>query len=113
MTTDYRYETLGPDRFQQLCQALLAKNEPAIQCLPTGQSDGGRDVMHRHSGRHQKLTIYQVKFTAHPEKIKDAVSWLADILKTEQPKIQQLAARGLKRYYLVTNVGGTARPGSG
>jgi len=113
MTTDYRYEALGPDRFQHLCQALLVKNEPAIQCLPTGQGDGGRDAIHRHLGRNPKLTVFQFKFTAHPDKVKDAASWLAETLKSEQPKIQKLIARGLKRYYLLTNVPGTARLSSG
>ena len=41
---DYPLENLGPERFQQFCQALLAKEYPDMQCFPVAQPDGGRDA---------------------------------------------------------------------
>lgn len=42
---DYLYENLGDERFQELCQALLVKELPHVQCFPIGQPDGGRDAI--------------------------------------------------------------------
>jgi hypothetical protein len=42
---DYLYENLGDERFQELCQALLVKEMPHVQCFPIGQRDGGRDAI--------------------------------------------------------------------
>ena len=42
---DYPLENLGPERFQQLCQALLAREYPRVQCFPVAQPDGGRDAV--------------------------------------------------------------------
>ena len=42
---DYLYENLGPERFQQFCQALLAREYPKLQCFPVAQPDGGRDAI--------------------------------------------------------------------
>jgi hypothetical protein len=44
MAYDYQYENLGPEKFQQLCQSLLSKDHPRIQCFPLAadydESDG-------------------------------------------------------------------------
>ena len=40
---DYQLENLGDERFQQLCQALLVREFPDVQCFPVGMPDGGRD----------------------------------------------------------------------
>jgi hypothetical protein len=45
--SDNKYESLGPERFQQFCQALLVNIYPDVQCLPIGQPDGGRDAFVR------------------------------------------------------------------
>ena len=38
---DYPFENLDPERFQNLCQALLTKEFPHVQCFPVAQPDGG------------------------------------------------------------------------
>jgi hypothetical protein len=64
---DYTLETLGPERFQHLCQALLVKETPNVLCLPVGQPDGGPDAVRRaNGGPEPELTIYQVKFSRNP-----------------------------------------------
>jgi hypothetical protein len=35
--TSSQFETLGPERFQQLCQAVLVSGHPNVRCLPVGQ----------------------------------------------------------------------------
>lgn len=42
---DYLYENLGEDRFQELCQSLLIREFPNVQCFPIRQPDGGRDAV--------------------------------------------------------------------
>jgi hypothetical protein len=34
---DYPLENLGPERFQEFCQALLMKEHPSLQCFPVAQ----------------------------------------------------------------------------
>lgn len=41
----YHYETLGDERFQELCQALLVKEFPNTQCLPVGDHPGLRQLL--------------------------------------------------------------------
>jgi hypothetical protein len=64
----YNLEELGDERFQQLCQAVLTRAFPDLQCLPVGQPDGGRDafVRHRVRTRVADCLIYQVKFVRDP-----------------------------------------------
>lgn len=42
---DYLFENLGPERFQHLSQALLAREHRDVQCFPVAQPDGGRDAI--------------------------------------------------------------------
>ena len=64
----YHFEELGDERFQQLCQAVLTREFPDLQCLPVGQPDGGRDafVRGRVRTRIADSLIYQVKFVRDP-----------------------------------------------
>jgi tetratricopeptide (TPR) repeat protein len=97
----YRYEDLGDEEFQQLVQALLAHAlGPEMCAMPLGKADGGRDALHRTS-------VYQVKFVSNPIRIRSPADWLLKILDQEAGKIRELVARGVRKYYLVTNVGGT------
>ena len=48
---DYLLDNLGPERFQEVCHALLAKAFPKTQCFPVGQRDGGRDAVSFFSGK--------------------------------------------------------------
>jgi hypothetical protein len=108
----YNYEQLDPERFQHLCQALLAKEFPNVQCFPVAQPDGGRDatVVFPREGR---FNVFQVKFVRNPFKEFDRRKWLDDIISGELPKLQALTPKGAINFYLLTNVPGTAHPDSG
>ncbi|HVB25981.1 MAG TPA: hypothetical protein VNG51_28840 [Ktedonobacteraceae bacterium] len=105
---DYQYENLDSGRFQELCQSLLIKEYPNVQCFPIGQQDGGRDavVYYQSSKDKKEFIVFQIKQVKHqpdqPHK------WLKDILQEEAPKVSKLIPKGAKAYYLLTNVRGTA-----
>lgn len=111
---DYPLENLDPERFQEFCHALLAAQNPNVQCLPVGQRDGGRDALsyewHDNSG---EFIIYQVKFVRKPLALADPHKWLIDTIANEAPAVKARISDGAKRYFLLTNVPGTAYPGSG
>lgn len=116
----YHYEALGDERFQELCQALIVKQFPHAQCLPVGQPDGGRDaflltqMMRMPQGRTENdSTVFQVKFSKSPTGNKSEREFIESIIKLEKSKIEKLKLRGLKRYYLLTNVQGTSHLDSG
>jgi hypothetical protein len=62
---DHQLENLGPERFQQLCQALLVKEFPGMSCLPVGQPDGGRDAVRYAFDEKDPsaFAVYQVKYS--------------------------------------------------
>jgi hypothetical protein len=106
MVQQYDYESLGADAFQQLCQALLTRTHPNIQCFPVGMPDGGRDASVR-LGHHSDGLVYQVKFRkptpnklATPDEIYD---WVVGHIRGELPKIQKLAEKGATEYVVMTN----------
>lgn len=105
----YLFESLGDERFQQLCQAILVATHPGIQCLPVGQPDGGRDGFQRASSkiRTSEFTVYQVKYSKTPDSRseRDAIE---QVIKTEKKKVEFLIERGATSYYLLTNVKGTS-----
>ncbi|MBY3388476.1 hypothetical protein [Rhizobium laguerreae] len=111
----YYYETLGDERFQELCQAVISASFPNAQCLPVGQPDGGRDAyLIRHYLRAQKLAesnreiiVFQVKYARNPND-RDEREMVESLVKAEGPKVESLKKIGLSKYYLITNVKGTA-----
>jgi hypothetical protein len=106
---DYPLENLGPERFQELCQALLVKEKPSVQCFPVAQPDGGRDALSYISGEEPgKFIVYQVKYARHPLTDAEPRKWLLRVLQDEIPKVAGLIPRGAIQYYLITNVPGTA-----
>jgi hypothetical protein len=106
---DYPLENLGPERFQQMCQALLAKEFPRVQCFPVAQPDGGRDaVSYYPEGSGDKFMVFQVKYARKPLAETEPHKWLAAIVEDEAPKVRELIPRGAVRYVLMTNVPGTA-----
>ena len=119
---DYPLENLDPERFQQFCQALLIKDHPNIQCFPVGQPDGGRDAseplelssepLELHN-RTKGFIVFQVKFCRKPFAEPDPHLWLVNTMKGEIPKIKRLLSEGAEKYYLLTNIPGTAHPNSG
>jgi hypothetical protein len=111
---DYPLENLGPERFQQLCQALLVKEFPDVQCFPVAQPDGGRDSVSYFMGdQKDKFIVFQVKFVRKPLAETDPHKWLIDIAKEEAPKVTTLIPRGAKAFYLLTNIPGTAHLDAG
>lgn len=111
---DYNLENLGPEKFQEICHSLLAKEFPKTQCFPVGQRDGGRDAISYFMGDEQTgFIVFQVKFVRNPRGEKSPHEWLRKVIKDEAPKVDKLIPRGAKGYFLLTNVPGTAYPDSG
>ena len=111
---DYSLENLGPERFQEFCHALLSRAFPNTQCFPVGQRDGGRDAVsysELHTSR--EIIVYQVKFVRRPLAEKEPHKWLQKTVEDEAPKVQALVPKGATKYYVLTNVPGTAHPQSG
>lgn len=115
----YHYEVLGDERFQQFCQALIAATFPNAQCLPVGQPDGGRDgfllrsALEQAQSKKKDLIVFQVKFAKSFADGRSERERIEDLIKKEIPKIERLKARGLKKYYLITNLQGTSHLNSG
>ena len=106
---DYPLEQLGPERFQQLCQALLTIAFPKTQSFPVAQPDGGRDALsYFWEESPNKFIVFQVKFVRRPPAEDDPHNWLVAILDEEIPKVKRLIPKGASQYVLLTNVPGTA-----
>jgi hypothetical protein len=90
-SVDHALENLGPERFQQLCQALLTTEHRGVLCLPIGQPDGGRDALaHFDEKLQNNPTVYQVKYAREPPRGRDAVEWILETVRGELPKINRL-----------------------
>jgi hypothetical protein len=111
---DYLYENLGDEGFQQFCSALISKEFPDIQSFPVGQPDGGRDsVSYITDYVKKEFIVFQVKFVRNANQERDIHQWLTETIKGEINKIKELIPRGAIKYYLLTNVRGTAHLDSG
>src|SRR5947199_146229 len=67
----YHYETLGDERFQELCQSLLTATFPNIQCLPVGQPDGGREAYcWRRGDLDRRMDMNAAPKSSYPEILK-------------------------------------------
>jgi hypothetical protein len=111
---DYPLENLTPEKFQQLCQALVGRDNTGLRAFPVAQPDGGRDALvYPPGGNGKSFVIFQVKFVREPERTVDPHKWLLRILEEELPKIQAQIPKGAREYVLVTNVRGTAHPEAG
>lgn len=106
----YLYERLGDHDFQQLVSALLANQFPNYIPMALRQADGGRDGLRKLDA--SKILVYQVKWSVNGKE-KDPVSWLEQVVRSEEASLRRLAAQGVRNYALVTNVGSTAKPESG
>lgn len=95
-----------------LCQAILTREYPGVQCYPVAMPDGGRDAA---AGSHasRDLIVFQIKYARDPAKITDVAKWVTDAIEGELPKINRLSERGVSRYILMTNVKGTSHLDSG
>ena len=108
MSATYNFETLGDERFQQLCQAVLARAFPKVQCMPVGQPDGGRDAALKSADRIDGGSIiFQVKFVKDPN-AKASRDLIKNVIHSEKDKVDALKVRGAVQYFLLTNVGGTS-----
>jgi hypothetical protein len=106
----YLFERLGDHDFQQLVGTLLAAQFPDFVPMALRQADGGRDGLRELEPG--KLIVYQVKWSASGRE-KDPVTWLDEVVRKEERNLRRLAAEGVRRYMLVTNVASTSRPGTG
>src|SRR3989339_20204 len=106
---DYLYENLGDERFQEFCSCLISKEFPNIQAFPVGQPDGGRDsIVFQMNSTIKEFIVFQVKFVRNPNEDRDIHKWLTSTIEGEVEKIDKLIPKGAIRYYLLTNVRGTA-----
>lgn len=105
----YHYENLNDATFQQLVQALLVATFPDTTCFPVRQPDGGRDAILYDSltAGGTGFTVFQVKFSPTPD-AKEERDAIEAAIRTERSKVETLVRKGANRYYLVTNVRGTA-----
>ncbi|RUU16109.1 NACHT domain-containing protein [Mesorhizobium sp. M7A.T.Ca.TU.009.01.3.2] len=116
----YHYEALGDERFQEFCQALISATFPNSQCLPVGQPDGGRDAFWfrrlesqlGHTAQ-RDLVVFQVKYAKNSEDGRTERQMIEEVVKKEINKIEKLKSMGLTKYYLITNIKGTAHFGAG
>ncbi|MFI9811650.1 NACHT domain-containing protein [Saccharothrix variisporea] len=111
----YLYERLGDHDFQLLVNALLTLRFENYVPLPLRQADGGRDglaVTPPEGVEPAKSLVYQVKWSANGKE-KDPVKWLDEVVTKEEESLRRLAAEGVRRYALVTNVPSTGSPGRG
>jgi hypothetical protein len=112
---DYLYEQLGDERFQELCQALLLREMPNVQCFPVGMPDGGRDAIayFTFTKGETAFSVFQVKYVKKPYAEEDPHKRILDLVEKEAPKLDKLVPKGAKAYYLITNVPGTSHLESG
>jgi hypothetical protein len=114
MDSDYPFESLGPDRFQRLCQVLVSTEFSDTQAFPLRQPDGGRDsVAYTWDGDRRAMVVFQVKFVENPNSIKEPHKWLLEVMEDEAPKIAELLPKGAESYCLITNVRGTGHAEKG
>ncbi|MEU8872550.1 hypothetical protein AB0D24_15535 [Streptomyces javensis] len=107
---EYQYESLLDERFQMLCQSLLLREYPGVQCYPVGMPDGGRDATAPEtSGK----IVFQVKYARNPPGIADPLKWVINSIDGEVEKVKKLADRGATSFVLMTNLSGTSHLGSG
>ena len=110
---DYRYESLNDQTFQKLCQALIVAEHPDTQCLPVAQPDGGRDAYLAYGEPDSaELVIFQVKFSRASD-AKTERDAIVALVTSDRQKVQKLISRGATKYYLITNVRGTAHLNTG
>lgn len=114
MDSDYPFESLGPERFQRLCQLLVAEEFPDSQAFPLRGPDGGRDATaYAWDGEKRSTTIFQVKYVEDPSSISEPRKWLLETMKREAPKVAKLIPSGASSYCLITNIPGTGHRASG
>jgi hypothetical protein len=106
---NYNYENLNDESFQELCHSIINTEFPDSQAFPVGQPDGGRDtIVYELNSNNKPYFIFQVKFVRNPEMIDDVLKWFIGIMKKELPKINRLKPKGATKFYLLTNVRGSA-----
>lgn len=107
----YLFENLGPEKFQDFCQALMIRDFPDLQCFPVGQPDGGRDGLSRGDSDIAPTVVLQVKFKRLDEG--ESAEWMIKALDKEKSKVERLANKGAQRYVMMTNARPTGHDGGG
>jgi hypothetical protein len=106
----FLYERLGDHDFQLMVGAVLTARFVDFVPLPLRQADGGRDGLRR--SMDQRTLVYQVKWSVNGRH-RDPVGWLDATVAAEEQNLRRLAAEGVRRYILVTNVPSTGKAKSG
>ena len=95
-----------------VCQSLLTRTFPTLQCMPTRMPDGGRDALRISTNK--SLVIFQVKYARNPSAIEDVADWIIKAVEPEIPKIKRLQENSkIEQYIVITNVSGTSHLHSG
>ena len=110
---DYPLENLSPEKFQHLCQALLVRDMPNVQCMPIGQPDGGRDAVQWYTPDAKNFVVYQVKFVRNPNNVEDILKWAQEIIEQENEKVVRLRSLGASEYILISNLSASSHLGVG
>ena len=109
----YNYEALNHISFQKFAQSLIVSVYPETICLPVQQPDGGRDAfVYDPVLERNKFVVFQIKFSTKPKEASEREA-IDKLIKSEKGKVASLIQKGATRYYLVTNVQGTAHPDTG
>jgi hypothetical protein len=98
---DHQFENLGPEKFQEFCQALIVSQYPDTQCFPVAQPDGGRDAWLFPAFALDAI-VFQVKYSRKPLVELDAHEWIKSIAADEAEKVKRLIERGATRYILTS-----------
>ncbi|MBB3750386.1 hypothetical protein FHT44_002847 [Mycolicibacterium sp. BK634] len=104
----YLYENLGEDKFQELCQVIVANKFDRVTCYPVGQKDGGRDIARKATSGG---VVYQVKWSKNP--VKNPLSWMESAVASESDNIRARVRAGARHYVLMTSISGTAAVATG
>jgi hypothetical protein len=98
----------------RVCQALLTKEFPNVQCFPVAQPDGGRDALAYFLGDPERTFImYQVKFNRRALAEPDPHKWLLAKLKEEAPKLKKQIPKVQSNLSCLQTSEETAHPQSG
>jgi len=109
---EYHLQALDGARFQKLCQALLVREFEGVQCLPVGMADGGRDA-HTALPSAAGQTVFQMKFSNGLRAQRNPATTIIAAFAKELPSVRALAAAGATQYVIITNLSGSAVPGTG
>ena len=95
-----------------VCQSLLVRQYPSVQCMPTRMPDGGRDALSIAPNR--STLLFQVKYARNPAMVDNTADWVIKAIEPEIPKVKRLQENAeIERYIVITNMPGSSHLNSG